>query len=232
MKNLFAKTYLTDIKERYSIKNDEELEELIDILASSIGGLTNPTKLENTFKSVKKSDITHVTIKKYLDILQDSFLIEKAVRYDIKGRKYIDTPAKYYFADIGLRNARLGFRQHEITHAMENMLYNELRMKGMNVDVGVVIVNSKDEQHKSMRKQLEIDFVCNRNRERYYIQSAWHLPSEDKREQEIRSLYHINDNFKKIVITGDPIKHYKDDNGIIFINLFEFLLNENNIDTL
>ena len=230
LKGLFAKTYLTDIKERYKIKNDEELEELIDVLASSIGGLTNPTKLENTFQSVKKSDITHVTIKKYLDILQDSFLIDKAIRYDIKGRKYIDTPTKYYFCDIGLRNARLGFRQHEITHAMENLIYNELRLRGMSVDVGVVNVNSKDEQGKSLRKQLEVDFVCNRSSERYYIQSAWHLPSAEKREQEIRSLRYINDNFKKIVITEDPIKRYKDDNGIIFINLYEFLMNDNSLD--
>lgn len=229
LKNLFAKTYLTDIQERYKIKNDSDLQDLIDIIASSIGGLTNPTKLENTFRSVKKSDITHTTIKKYLDILGDSYLVDRAVRYDIKGRKYIDTPSKYYFTDIGLRNARLGFRQNEVTHAMENIIYNELCLRGMSVDVGVVGINIKDEDGKSARKQLEVDFVCNKGSDRYYIQSAFRLPTQEKRDQETRSLRHIGDSFKKIVITDEPIRRYQDDSGIIYMNLYEFLLNESSL---
>ncbi len=226
LKQLFPKTYLTDIKERYKIKNDDDLEELIDIIASSIGGLTNPTKLENTFQTVKHSDISHTTIKSYLDILQDVFLVEKSVRYDIKGRKYIDTPSKYYFSDLGLRNARLNFRQYEETHLMENLIYNELRLRGMSVDVGVVVKNEKDANGVSVRKQYEVDFVCNQGSQRYYIQSALHLPSEEKREQEVRSLKYINDSFKKFVITDDLISRYQDDNGITYMNIYEFLLNE------
>ena len=226
LKQLFQKTYLTDIKERYKIKNDDDLEELIDIIASSIGGLTNPTKLENTFQTVKHSDISHTTIKSYLDILQDVFLVEKSVRYDIKGRKYIDTPSKYYFSDLGLRNARLNFRQYEETHLMENLIYNELRLRGMSVDVGVVVKNEKDANGVSVRKQYEVDFVCNQGSQRYYIQSALHLPSEEKREQEVRSLKGINDSFKKFVITDDLISRYQDDDGITYMNIYEFLLNE------
>jgi predicted AAA+ superfamily ATPase len=226
LKQLFPKTYLTDIKERYKIKNDDDLEELIEIIASSIGGLTNPTKLENTFQTVKHSDISHTTIKSYLDILQDVFLVEKSVRYDIKGRKYIDTPSKYYFSDLGLRNARLNFRQYEETHLMENLIYNELRLRGMSVDVGVVVKNEKDANGVSVRKQYEVDFVCNQGSQRYYIQSALHLPSEEKREQEVRSLKDINDSFKKFVITDDLISRYQDDNGITYMNIYEFLLNE------
>ena len=226
LKQLFQKTYLTDIKERYKIKNDDDLEELIDIIASSIGGLTNPTKLENTFQTVKHSDISHTTIKSYLDILQDVFLVEKSVRYDIKGRKYIDTPAKYYFSDLGLRNARLNFRQYEETHLMENLIYNELRLRGMSVDVGVVVKHEKDANGVSVRKQYEVDFVCNQGSQRYYIQSALHLPSEEKREQEVRSLKGINDSFKKFVITDDLISRYQDDDGITYMNIYEFLLNE------
>ena len=229
LKQLFKKTYLTDIKERYKIKNDDDLEELIDIIASSIGGLTNPTKLENTFQTVKHSDISHTTIKSYLDILQDVFLVEKSVRYDIKGRKYIDTPAKYYFSDLGLRNARLNFRQYEETHLMENMIYNELRLRGMSVDVGVVVKNEKDANGVSVRKQYEVDFVCNQGSQRYYIHSAFHLPSVEKREQEVRSLKGINDSFKKFVITEDLISRYQDDDGITYMNIYEFLLNEDNL---
>lgn len=229
LKQLFQKTYLTDIKERYKIKNDGDLEELIDIIASSIGGLTNPTKLENTFQTVKHSDISHTTIKSYLDILQDVFLVEKSVRYDIKGRKYIDTPAKFYFSDLGLRNARLNFRQYEETHLMENLIYNELRQRGMSVDVGVVVKNEKDANGVSVRKQYEVDFVCNQGSQRYYIQSALRLPSEDKREQEVRSLKSINDSFKKFVITEDLISRYQDDDGITYMNIYEFLLNEDNL---
>ncbi|MDD3387674.1 MAG: ATP-binding protein [Prevotella sp.] len=224
LNSLFEKVYLTDIKERYKIKNDSDLEELIDIIASSIGGLINPTKIENTFATVKHSKISYSTLKSYLDILQDVFLIEKSVRYDIKGRKYIDTPAKYYFSDIGLRNARINFRQQEVTHLMENMIYNELRVRGLAVDVGVVVVNTKNEQGVSQRKQLEVDFVCNQGSKRFYIQSALRLPTEEKREQELRSLKNIDDSFLKFVITEDPIKKYHDDNGVIFMNIYEFLM--------
>jgi predicted AAA+ superfamily ATPase len=229
LKSLFKKTYLTDIKERYKIKNDDDLEELIDIVASSIGGLTNPSKLENTFQTVKHSNITHTTIKSYLDMLQDVFLIEKSVRYDIKGRKYIDTPAKYYFSDLGLRNARINFRQYEETHLMENLIYNELRLRGMSVDVGVVVKNEKDANGVSVRKQLEVDFVCNQGSQRYYIQSALRLPNEEKREQEVRSLKSINDSFRKFVITEDLISRYQDNEGITYMNIYEFLLDENSL---
>ena len=229
LKSLFKKTYLTDIKERYKIKNDDDLEELIDIVASSIGGLTNPLKLENTFQTVKHSNITHTTIKSYLDMLQDVFLIERSVRYDIKGRKYIDTPAKYYFSDLGLRNARINFRQYEETHLMENLIYNELRLRGMSVDVGVVVKNEKDANGVSVRKQLEVDFVCNQGSQRYYIQSALRLPSEEKREQEVRSLKSINDSFRKFVITEDLISRYHDNEGITYMNIYEFLLDENSL---
>jgi len=229
LKSLFKKTYLTDIKERYKIKNDDDLEELIDIVASSIGGLTNPSKLENTFQTVKHSNITHTTIKSYLDMLQDVFLIERSVRYDIKGRKYIDTPAKYYFSDLGLRNARINFRQYEETHLMENLIYNELRLRGMSVDVGVVVKNEKDANGVSVRKQLEVDFVCNQGNQRYYIQSALRLPSEEKREQEVRSLKSINDSFRKFVITEDLICRYHDNEGITYMNIYEFLLDENSL---
>ena len=229
LKSLFKKTYLTDIKERYKIKNDDDLEELIDIVASSIGGLTNPSKLENTFQTVKHSKITHTTIKSYLDMLQDVFLIERSVRYDIKGRKYIDTPAKYYFSDLGLRNARINFRQYEETHLMENLIYNELRLRGLSVDVGVVVKNEKDANGVSVRKQLEVDFVCNQGSQRYYIQSALRLPSEEKREQEVRSLKSINDSFRKFVITEDLISRYHDNEGITYMNIYEFLLDENSL---
>ena len=229
LKGLFKKTYLTDIKERYKIKNDDDLEELIDVVASSIGGLTNPTKLENTFQTVKHSNISHTTIKAYLDILQDVFLIERAVRYDIKGRKYIDTPAKYYFSDLGLRNARINFRQPEETHMMENLIYNELRLRGMSVDVGVVVKNEKDANGVSVRKQLEVDFVCNLGSQRYYIQSALRLPTVEKREQEVRSLKSINDSFRKFVITEDLISRYQDNDGIVYMNIYEFLLDENSL---
>ena len=214
---------------RYKIKNDDDLEELIDIVASSIGGLTNPSKLENTFQTVKHSNITHTTIKSYLDMLQDVFLIERSVRYDIKGRKYIDTPAKYYFSDLGLRNSRINFRQYEETHLMENLIYNELRLRGLSVDVGVVVKNEKDANGVSVRKQLEVDFVCNQGSQRYYIQSALRLPNEEKREQEVRSLKSINDSFRKFVITEDLISRYQDNEGITYMNVYEFLLDEESL---
>lgn len=226
LKSLFSKVYLTDIKERYNIKLDDDLSELIDVLASSIGGLTNPKKLENTFATVKNSKISRQTLKSYLDILQEVYLLEKVVRYDIKGRRYIETPAKYYFCDLGLRNAQIGFRQFEVTHLMENLIYNELRARGVEVDVGIVIQNTRNENGVSERKQLEVDFVCNLGSTKCYIQSALRLPTEEKREQEIRSLKAIDDNFQKMVITEEPISRYQDQHGVIYINLFEFLLNE------
>ena len=225
LQQLFSNTYLVDIKERYSIRNDDDLEELIDVMASSIGSLTNPQKIVNTFRSTKRSTITRDTIKTYLDYMQDAFLMERAVRYDIKGRKYIDTPAKYYFEDLGLRNVRLNFRQTEHTHLMENLIYNELRMRGYSVDVGQVTQNTKNENGISERKQLEVDFVCNRGQDRIYIQSAYALPSEEKTEQELRSLKQIKDSFQKVVIVGGMQPTFRNDDGILILNIFDFLLN-------
>ena len=225
LQQLFSNTYLVDIKERYSIRNDDDLEELIDVMASSIGSLTNPQKIANTFRSTKRSTITRDTIKTYLDYMQDAFLMERAVRYDIKGRKYIDTPAKYYFEDLGLRNVRLNFRQTEHTHLMENLIYNELRMRGYSVDVGQVTQNTKNENGISERKQFEVDFVCNRGQDRIYIQSAYALPSEEKTEQELRSLKQIKDSFQKVVIVGGMQPTFRNDDGILILNIFDFLLN-------
>ena len=222
---LFSNTYLIDIKERYGIRNDDDLEELIDVIASSIGSLTNPQKIANTFRSAKQSTITRDTVKTYLDYMQDAFLMERTVRYDIKGRKYIDTPAKYYFEDLGLRNVRLNFRQTEYTHLMENLIYNELRMRGYSVDVGQVIQNTKNEKGISERKQLEVDFVCNRGQDRIYIQSAYALLSEEKTEQELRSLKQIKDSFLKVVIVGGMQPTFRNDDGILILNIFDFLLN-------
>ena len=225
LQQLFSNTYLIDIKERYGIRNDDDLEELIDVMASSIGSLTNPQKIANTFRSAKQSTITRDTVKTYLDYMQDAFLMERAVRYDIKGRKYIDTPAKYYFEDLGLRNVRLNFRQTELTHLMENLIYNELRMRGYSVDVGQVIQNTKNEKGISERKQLEVDFVCNRGQDRIYIQSAYALLSEEKTEQELRSLKQIKDSFLKVVIVGGMQPTFRNDDGILILNIFDFLLN-------
>lgn len=225
LRSLFTHTYLKDIKERYAVQLDADLEELIDVIASSIGSLTNPHKIQNTFKSTKQSGITQDTIKKYLDYMQDAFLIEKAVRYDIKGRKYIDTPAKYYFEDLGLRNARLNFRQTEQTHLMENLIYNELRLRGYSVDVGQVTLNVRNDKGISERKQLEVDFVCNKGYERVYIQSAFVLQSEEKREQEFNSLKRIDDSFQKVVIVGGMQPTYRNDDGILILNIYDFLLN-------
>ena len=226
LKSLFTHTYLVDIKERYKIRYDADLEELIDLLSSSIGGLLNPIKLKNTFKSVKKLDISYDTIKRYLDLLQDAFLIERAVRYDIKGKRYIDTPSKYYFEDLGLRNARINFRQGEQTHLLENLIYNELRIRGFSVDVGEITVNTKDESGASKRQSLEVDFVCNRGFRRYYIQSALTLATEEKIEQELNSLKRINDSFKKFVITADMSRTFQNPDGVIFLNIFDFLLDD------
>lgn len=228
--NLLKETYLTDIIERHNVRNDAELGELVNILASSIGSLTNPSKLVSTFKSVKKIDISAHTIKSYFDYLEDSFLIESAMRYDVKGKKYINTPYKFYFTDIGLRNARLNFRQLEENHIMENILYNELKIRGYSVDIGVVVLNSRDSNGNSIRKQLEIDFICNRGDKKYYIQSAYRIDTEEKENQELQSLRNINDSFKKIIVIKDRNIISKDDNGFLRIGLFDFLLNEDSLD--
>ncbi|MBO6176736.1 MAG: ATP-binding protein [Treponema sp.] len=224
LKNLFLYTYLVDIKERYSIKKDDDLEELMNVLASSIGGLTNPRKLADTFRSVKKSIISQETIKNYLDVISDAFLVEKSIRYDIKGKKYIDTPAKYYFEDLGIRNALINFRQIEQTHLMENLIYNELRLRGFEVDVGQVMLNGKDKDGKSERKFLEVDFVCNKGYERIYVQSAFNLSTAEKQAQEMRPLRSIKDSFKKIVVVGGLQPSYMTDDGVLVQNLFDFLL--------
>lgn len=226
LQNLFDEIYIRDIISRNRIRNSGELEDLLNILSSAIGSLTNPEKLKNTFKTVKKSNITANTIKKYIDCFSDSFLIDSAHRYDIKGKAYIETPKKYYFSDLGLRNARINFRQFEQTHLMENVLYNELKMRGYNVDVGVVTVSEKDLNGKSSRKQLEVDFVCNLGSTRYYIQSAYSLPDDDKRTQEIRPFKKIDDSFKKIIVTKDLVKPYYDEYGILTVNIYDFLLDE------
>ncbi len=224
LQNLFSEIYIQDIFKRNRIKNIGELEDLLNILSSAIGSLTNPEKLKNTFKTAKRSKITSKTIKKYLDCLEDSFLIESAQRYDIKGKAYIETPKKYYFSDLGLRNARINFRQLEQTHSMENIIYNELRMRGYSVDVGVVTIAEKDQEGRVKRKQLEVDFVCNLGSSRYYIQSAYSLPDEAKRRQEIRPFRKIEDSFKKIVITKDLVPPYYDDYGILTVNIYDFLM--------
>ena len=199
-------------------------------MASSIGGLTNPLKLQHTFKSVKNSNLSSETIKNYLDILQDAFLLEKSIRYDIKGKRYIDTPAKYYFEDLGLRNARLNFRQAEESHLMENLIYNELRLRGLSVDVGQVVVHYKDEQGKSQRSNLEVDFVCNRGFRRYYIQSALDMPTKEKVNQEQKSLLQIKDGFHKIIIVGGLTPTYQNEEGIVIMNIFDFLMDENSLN--
>lgn len=227
LKDLFDRTYIKDVLERHEIKNDTEvLDILLDVLASGIGSLTNPSKLANTFKSERQIGIGSETIEKYIGYFEESFLIEKAVRYDVKGRKYIGTPAKYYYTDLGLRNARLGFRQLEETHIMENVLYNDLIRRGMNVDVGVVEYNTKDADGKKIRKQLEVDFVVNQGGKRFYIQSALSIADPDKKEQEIESLKRIPDSFSKMVVVRDYLKPWLDENGITYVGIEQFLLNE------
>lgn len=224
LKELFETTYLADIINRHNLRGNAEINELTDVLASSIGALTNPLKLSNTFNSQKNLKLSANTISAYLDYLQDSFLIEKAVRYDIKGKKYINTPSKYYFADVGLRNARLSFRQQEYNHIMENVVYNELKLRGYSVDVGVVETNLKA-NGVSQRKQLEVDFVANLGNRRYYIQCAYKMFDEEKRKQEQASLLGINDAFKKIIIVGDEILTGYNEQGILIASLSDFLLN-------
>ena len=224
LQNLFSEIYIQDICRRNRVKNIGELEDLLNTLSSAIGSLTNPEKLKNTLRTVKKSKITSNTIKKYLDYFEDSFLIESAQRYDIKGKSYIETPKKYYFSDLGLRNARINFRQFEQTHSMENVIYNELRMRGYSVDVGVVPIAEKDRTGKVTRKQLEVDFVCNLGSSRYYIQSVYTLPDEAKRTQEVRPFRKIDDSFKKIIITRDMVPMQYDEYGILTVNIYDFLL--------
>lgn len=230
LNNLLKETYLTDIIERHNIRNDSELSETLNVLASSIGSLTNPSKLVNTFKSLKKIDISAHTIKSYFEYFEDSFLIESSMRYDIKGKKYINTPYKFYFTDMGLRNAKLNFRQLEENHIMENIIFNELKVRGYSVDVGVVVQNTKDSNGNSIRKQLEIDFICNRGEQKYYIQSAYKIDSKEKEFQELQSLRNINDSFKKIIIIKDRNVINKDEEGYLRIGLFDFLLDENSLD--
>lgn len=230
LKNLFIETYLTDIKERYNIRHADEMEELLNIISSGIGSLTNPHKLANTFNSIKGIKIDQETVKNYLDYLCDSFLIEKAVRYDVKGKRYIDTPQKYYFVDMGLRNARLNFRQDERTHIMENVVFNELLIRGFNVDIGVVPLTYTDEKGSRRKTHLEIDFVCNQGSRRYYVQSAYHIDSDDKRKQEQASLQKVGDSFKKIVVVGDDVAVHRNEDGITTMSIYDFLLNKDSLE--
>ena len=227
LSDLFERTYIKDVLERHNIKNETEvLDILLDVLASGIGSLTNPSKLANTFKSERGISIGSETIEKYIGYFEESFLIEKAMRYDVKGRKYIGTPVKYYYTDLGLRNARLGFRQLEETHIMENVLYNDLIRRGMNVDVGVVEYNTKDQDGKKIRKKLEVDFVVNKGDKRFYIQSALSIADPEKKVQETASLKRIPDSFAKIVVVRDYLKPVRDDAGILYMGIEQFLLDE------
>lgn len=230
LKALFQRTYIRDIVERYKIKNTDVLDDLLNILASAIGGLTNPTKLCNTFESVKHVKVNRMTLTSYLEYLSESFLTEKASQYDIKGKRYIDSPYKYYFCDCGLRNARLNFRQIEFTHLLENVIYNELRIRGFNVDVGVVPRQVREDDGSRVRQYYEVDFVCNQGSKRYYIQSAYKMIDEDKVRQEEASLRHIDDSFKKIIILGESTPVIRNESGITIISIYDFLLDDNSLD--
>ena len=230
LKNQLSNVYIRDIVNRYDVRLNSELEDLLNILASGISTLTNPSKIESTFLSVKKSKISANTIDKYIDYFEDSFLIKRVHRYDVKGRKYIGTPYKIYFEDVGLRNARLNFRQIEPTHLMENIIYNELRFRGYMVDVGTVIKREYGPNDKDVKKQLEVDFIANLGSKKYYVQSAYSIPSNEKLEQEKVSLINIDDSFKKIIVVKDRIKPSLDEHGILTINLFDFLLDMNSLD--
>lgn len=230
LKDLFNNTYLKDILERNNIKRDDVLDSLVDMLASSIGSLTNPKKLSDTFLSDGFHDVTNKTVSIYINYLLDSFLINKAERYDIKGKKYISTPSKYYFVDVGLRNARLNFRQQEYDHLMENVIYNELLYRGYNVDVGVVEVFEHNKDNVTIRKQFEIDFVCNQGSKRYYIQSAYSIDSKEKERQETRSLTNVNDFFKKVIIVKNDIEPWHNEDGVLIIGIKDFLLNQNSLE--
>ena len=230
LKDLFTGTYLKDVLERHIITNStSDLEELLNIISSSIGSLTNPLNLSNTFKTVKKRNLAPETISTYLDYFKDAFLIDSAVRYNIKGKKYISTPLKYYFVDVGLRNARLNFRQQEENHIMENIIFNELKIRGFDVDIGVIEHNTKDATGKSRRNFLEIDFVANKGSNRFYIQSALYVDTQEKREQETQSLNRIHDSFKKIVVVKDDIEPWQDDKGIQYIGIEQFLLEKDRL---
>lgn len=228
--NLFEETYLKDIIERHHIEKTQELEDLVNVLASAIGSLTNVPKIEATFRSVIQSNISSNTIRQYIEYLEDAFVINKANRYNVKGRKYIGTPNKYYFEDVGLRNARLGFRQVEETHIMENIIYNELRSRGYSVDVGVVEKRGKNKDGKEKRTYLEIDFIANLGSKRYYIQSAFSMPTEEKRDQEKSSLINVGDSFKKIIIVKDVVNVTRDEEGITTMSIYDFLLKENSLE--
>ena len=230
LNNLFDNTYINDIVERNHIQKDDKLNSIINMIASSIGSLTNPNKIENTFKSNNISDITIPTINNYLNYLIDAFLINKAERFDIRGKKYISTPSKYYFTDVGLRNARLNFRQQEETHLMENVIYNELLVRGYNVDVGVVEINEENKEGKKIRKQIEVDFVCNQGSKRYYVQSAFAIPDKEKMRQEQRPFNYIQDSFKKIIVVRENIKLWRNEEGTVIMGIEEFLLNKNSLD--
>ena len=230
LKHLFDEVFVRDIVERHKLQNDAELEILLNIVSSAVGSLTNPRKLEDTFASSGMGKLSASTIKQYLDHLCDAFLLEQALRYDIKGKKYISTPYKYYFTDMGLRNARLNFRQLEETHLMENAVYNELCMRGYSVDVGVVEINERQEDGKYVRKQIEIDFVCNRADERVYVQSAFAIPTTEKRLQEERPLRNVGDGFRKVIVTKDNVVRHHDENGVLIMGLQEFLMDARSIE--
>ena len=226
LKHLFDEVFLRDIIERNKVQNDAQLESLLNVISSAVGSLTNPKKLEDTFTSSRTGKLSAITIKQYLDYLCDAFMIEQAERYDIKGKRYISTPYKYYFTDTGLRNARLNFRQLEETHLMENVMYNELCLRGYSVDVGVVEINERQEDGKYVRKQIEVDFVCNKADERVYVQSAFSIPTIEKRQQEERPLVNVGDGFRKVVVTKDNVIRHNDENGILIMSLQEFLMDE------
>ena len=230
LKSLFEETYISYIVGRHHIRNKAELEDLLNILSSAIGSLTHPEKLSATFQTVKKKKISTSTLRRYIDYLCDSFLIDSAIRYDVKGKKYIDTPVKYYFTDMGLRNARLNFRQIEETHSMENIIFNELKMRGFNVDVGVIVQYETNGKGNGTRKQLEIDFVCNQGSKRYYIQSAYAIPDQAKMEQEQRSLMLTGDFFKRLIITKDTPAPYYNESGVLIMSVYDFLLNQNSLE--
>lgn len=229
LSGLYAETYIRDIRERYNIKSEEDMDDLLNILSSDIGSLTNPTKLSNSFKSIKHVDISRTTICRYLEYICDSFLVEKSLRYDVKGKKFLDTPYKFYYTDLGLRNVRLNFRQMDHSHIMENIIYNELRIRGFNVDVGVVPVVVRESDGKQVRRSYEIDFVCNKGSEQFYIQSAYRMIDEEKIRQEEASLRNVRDSFRKIIVVAENIIPYKNDMGITTIGLYDFLLDPNSL---
>ena len=230
LKDLFKMTYLKDIIDRNNIEREDVMENIVNILASSVGSLTNPLNITNTFNSKGYLDVSNSTVSNYINYLLDAFLISKVERYDIRGKNYISTPSKYYFADIGLRNARLNYREVDEEHIMENVIYNELKVRGYNVDVGVVECFEKNKENKTIRKQLEIDFICNQGNKKYYIQVAWEINSIEKQEQEKKSLIKVNDNFKKIIVIKDDISLKRTEEGIAIMGIIDFLLDENSLD--